>query len=68
MARKAKYGNILGVFFITVFMLVGSLFAIDILAQQDEAVSATGTAYEDSYEGNQKIQETTVTCCLTSGL
>lgn len=71
---KAKYRNILRIFLLAVFMLVGSVYAIDILAQQDEDMNVTGTSYEDSYEGNQKLQEVTVTlfalheiCGLCSG-
>lgn len=58
---KARYGNILGIFMLAVFMLVGSVYAMDILSQQDQSMNVTGTEYEDSYAGNQKIQETTVT-------
>ena len=42
---KARYGNILGMFLMAVFLLVGSVYAIDILAQQDEGMNVTGTAY-----------------------
>lgn len=58
---KARYGNILGIFMLAVFMLVGSVYAMDILSQQDQSMNVTGTEYEDSYGANQKIQETTVT-------
>ena len=58
---RARYGNILGIFMLAIFMLVGSVYAIDILSQQDADINVTGTEYEDSYAGNQKIQETTVT-------
>ena len=58
---RARYGNILGIFMLAVFMLVGSVYAMDILSQQDQSMNVTGTEYEDSYAGNQKIQETTVT-------
>lgn len=58
---KARYGNILGIFMLAVFMLIGSVYAMDILSQQDQSMNVTDTEYEDSYGANQKIQETTVT-------
>jgi len=58
---KARYGNIFGIFLLAIFMLVGSVYAMDILSQQDQSMNVTGTEYEDSYGANQKIQETTVT-------
>ena len=58
---KANYGKIISIFMLVVFMIIGSVYAVDILSQQDADMNVTGTAYEDSYGANQKIQETTVT-------
>lgn len=67
MRMKNGYGNILSLIMLAVFLFIGSAYAIGIFSQQDAAVNVTGTAYEDSYEGNQAIQEGFVTILPVAG-
>ena len=60
MAKGMKFGNIINVFMLAVFIIVASLFATGIFAQQDSAMNVTGTQYEDSYNSSQGIQESFV--------
>lgn len=58
---KARYGNVLALLMLAVFIFVGSVYAVGIFSQQDAAVNVTGTAYADSYTANQELQESFVT-------
>lgn len=67
MTRSARYGNILALFLLAVFIIIGSIFAINIFAAQDAAVNVTGTAYENSYNSSQSIQESFVSILPLGG-
>ena len=60
MAKGMKFGNIINVFMLAVFIIVASLFATGIFAQQDASMNVSGTQYEDSYNSSQGIQESFV--------
>lgn len=60
MAKGMKFGNIINVFMLAVFIIVASLFATGIFAQQTATINVEGTQYEDSFTGNQAIQESFV--------
>lgn len=64
---KARYGNILALFMLAVFIFVGATYAIGIFSQQDAAANVTGTAYEDTYKSNQELQEAFVAILPLAG-
>jgi len=64
---QVKYGNILSLLMLSTFIFIGSMSALGIFSQQDAAVNVTGTAYEDTYNSNQKLQEVFVAILPLAG-
>jgi len=67
MRTNVRYGNILSLVMLAVFLFIGSTYAIGIFSQQDTSVNVTGTAYADTYAGNQAMQKGFVSILPVTG-